>query len=160
MTNYEFVTVWRFNAPIEKVWAEIKRSEHWNEWWKGVVRVIELKAGDAEGVGKTVRSTWKSALPYTLEFDSEVVCIEPLKRIESRAFGELQGSGIWTLTAEDENTTRVRYDWRVNTTKAWMNWLAPVAKPFFRWNHNVIMNWGGEGLAKKLNCDLLESRES
>jgi hypothetical protein len=41
-----------------------------------------------------------------------------------------------------------------------MNFLAPIAKPFFRWNHNVIMNWGGEGLAKKLNCRLLESKEN
>ena len=159
MASYEFITVWRFNAPLEKVWEAIKRSESWHEWWKGVLRVEELKAGDAEGVGKIVRSTWKSALPYTLEFDSEVVRIDPMKQIESRAFGELQGTGLWTFDAEDENRTRVRYDWRVDTTKAWMNALAPVARPFFRWNHDVIMNWGGEGLAKKLGCRLLEKRE-
>src|SRR5205085_2182593 len=120
----------------------------------------ELKSGDADGVGKIVRSTWKSALPYKLKFDSEVVRVEPMRLIESRAFGELEGTGIWMLTAEDENTTHVRYDWRVNTTKAWMNWFAPVAKPFFRWNHDVIMNWGGKGLAKKLNCRLLETKET
>ncbi len=79
--------------------------------------------------------------------------------IEARAFGELEGTGLWTLTAEDENTTRVRYDWRVKTTKSWMNFIAPLAKPFFKWNHDVIMNWGGEGLAKKLNCRLLERKE-
>jgi hypothetical protein len=160
MTKYEFTTVWRVSAPLEKVWEEIKHSERWNQWWKGVVRVEQLKAGDAEGVGKIVRSTWKSALPYKLEFDSEVVRIEPMRVIEARAFGELEGVGIWTLTAEDENTTRVRYEWRVHTTRAWMNFLAPIAKPFFRWNHNVIMNWGGAGLARRLNCRLLESREN
>lgn len=159
MTNYEFTTVWRFDAPPEKVWEKIKDSEHWNEWWKGVLHVKVLKEGNSEGVGKIVRSTWKSALPYTLEFDSEVVRVEPMRLIESRAFGELEGVGIWTLTAEDENTTRVQYDWRVHTTKAWMNWIAPIAKPFFRRNHDVIMNWGGEGLAKKLNCRLLETSE-
>lgn len=160
MTNYEFITVWRVAAPVEKVWEVIKDSERWDQWWKGVLRVEQLRAGDAAGVGKIVRSRWKSALPYTLEFDSEVVRIEPLRLIESRAFGELEGTGIWTLTAEDENTTRVRYDWRVHTTKAWMNWFAPIAKPFFRWNHDVIMNWGGEGLARKLNCKLLEAKEN
>ena len=159
MADYEFVTVWRFDAPIEKVWEVIKRSEEWSDWWKGVLKVEELQAGDAEGIGKIVRSTWKSKLPYELVFDSEVLRIEPMTTIESRAFGELDGNGLWTLTAEDSNTTHVRYDWRVKTTKPWMNLIAPLAKPFFRWNHNVIMNWGGAGLAKKLNCKLLESKE-
>lgn len=156
---YEFVTVWRFDAPIEKVWEAIKHSESWNEWWKGVLKVVELKKGDEDGVGSIRRSTWKSQLPYTLEFDLEVLRIEPMTTIEARAFGELEGTGLWTLTAEDENTTRVRYDWRVKTTKSWMNFIAPLAKPFFKWNHNVIMNWGGQGLAKKLNCRLLETKE-
>jgi uncharacterized protein YndB with AHSA1/START domain len=156
MTNYEFITIWRVSAPIENVWEAINRSELWHQWWKGVLKVVELKTGDKNGVGKIVRSTWKSALPYKLEFDSEVVRVEPLKLIEARAYGELEGVGIWTLTGEGENTTRIRYDWRVHTTKAWMNWFAPVAKPFFKWNHDTIMNWGGEGLARKLECELLE----
>lgn len=157
---YEFVTIWRFDAPIEKVWEHIKDSERWHEWWRGVLKVEQLKAGNADGLGKIVRSTWKSALPYKLEFDSEVIRLEHLKLIEARAFGELEGIGRWTLTAENENTTSVRYDWKVRTTKSWMNLLAPLAKPFFRWNHNVIMNWGGAGLAKKLDCNLLESSEA
>ncbi|MBX7173501.1 MAG: SRPBCC family protein [Pyrinomonadaceae bacterium] len=156
---YEFVTIWRFDAPLEKVWETIKHSEHWHEWWQGVIRVVELKEGDKNGLGSIRRSTWKSKLPYKLEFDSEIVRLEPMNIIEARAFGELDGIGLWTLTAENENITHVRYDWKVKTTKAWMNLLAPVAKPFFRWNHNVIMNWGGEGLASKLGCQLLESKE-
>jgi hypothetical protein len=159
MTDYKFVTVWRFDAPIEKVWKEIKASENWSDWWQGVLRVEELKPGDSRGVGKIIRSTWRSALPYQLVFDSEVVRQEELKLIEVRAFGELEGQGVWQFFSENENTTRVRYDWRVRTNKRWMNLFAPVAKPFFRWNHNVIMNRGGEGLAKKLNCKLLETSE-
>ena len=50
----------------------------------------------------------------------------------------------------DGGSTRVRYDWRVKTTKPWMNLLAPVARPFFKWNHDVIMGWGEEGLRKRL----------
>jgi uncharacterized protein YndB with AHSA1/START domain len=157
--DYEFTTVWRFDAPVEKVWALIKDSETWSDWWKGVLRVEKLKDGDASGVGAIHRSTWKSALPYKLIFDSETVRVEEQKLIEVRAFGELNGSGIWTLTAEDAQHTRVRYDWRVKTTKGWMNLLAPLAKPFFRWNHDTIMNWGGEGLAKRLNCRLLEQKK-
>jgi hypothetical protein len=155
---YEFVTIWRLEAPLDKVWAEIKTSETWSEWWKGVLRVEKLKDGDLEGIGAVHRSTWKSALPYKLIFDSETVRVEEPNLIEVRAFGELDGIGLWTLTAENGTTTHVRYDWKVRTTKSWMNFLAPVAKPFFKWNHDTIMHWGGQGLAKKLDCKLLESK--
>ena len=73
--------------------------------------------------------------------------------IEARAFGELDGSGLWQFFDDGDGRARVQYDWRVKTTKRWMNILAPIAKPFFRWNHNVIMGWGEEGLKKRLNKD-------
>lgn len=155
MSDYKFTTVWHFETPLESVWNEIKKTEDWSDWWKGVLKVEKLKDGDAKGIGAIYRTTWKSALPYKLIFDSEVVRVEDLKLIEAKAFGELEGRGLWQFEAESENQTRVQYDWQVKTTKNWMNLIAPIARPFFRWNHNVIMNWGGEGLAKKLDCKLL-----
>jgi Polyketide cyclase / dehydrase and lipid transport len=147
---YEFITVWNFDAPIESVWEEIYASERWPEWWKGVIGMAELKPGDKDGIGSIRRSTWKSVLPYKLEFDLEVTRIEHLKLMEARAFGELEGIGSWRLTSEGETRTRVQYDWRVKTTKPWMNFLAPVARPFFQWNHDIIMGWGEDGLKKRL----------
>jgi hypothetical protein len=155
---YEFITIWRIEAPLDRVWAEIKASETWPDWWRGVLKVEKLRDGDESGVGAVHRSTWKSALPYKLVFDSEILQIRELESIEIRAFGELEGSGIWTLTAENDSTTRVRYDWRVETNKSWMKTFAPLLKPFFRWNHDVIMGWGGEGLARRLDCRILENR--
>ena len=148
---YEFITVWHFDSPLESVWEEIYASEKWPEWWKGVVGMTELKPGDADGIGSIRRSSWKSALPYTLEFDLEIMRVDHLELIEARAFGELQGTGIWRFEAEGENKTRVQYDWRVKTTEPWMNYIAPLAKPFFKWNHDIIMGWGEEGLKKRLN---------
>jgi hypothetical protein len=80
--------------------------------------------------------------------------VEPINLIEGRAIGELQGSGRWQFSNDGEVTT-ARYDWKVETTKAWMNVMAPVARPLFRWNHEVVMGWGGEGLAKMLGVKLL-----
>jgi hypothetical protein len=51
--------------------------------------------------------------------------------------------------------TAVTYEWNVHTTRAWMNLLAPVARPLFEYNHNVVMGWGGDGLSQLLNCRLL-----
>jgi hypothetical protein len=36
-----------------------------------------------------------------------------------------------------------------------MNLVAPVGRPVFRWNHNVVMHQGGEGLAALLGAKLL-----
>jgi len=62
--------------------------------------------------------------------------------------------GRWQFTNDGEITT-IRYDWKVETTKSWMNLIGPVAKPFFSWNHNVVMGWGGEGLARRLGTGLV-----
>lgn len=149
MSEYSFVTNWSFDAPLERVWAQIEDADSWPVWWKGVLVVELLKGGDADGIGSIRRTTWKSALPYKLTFDSEVVRVEKLNLIEVRAFGQLEGCGLWSFRSEN-GQTKVRYDWTVDTNKAWMNLLAPIAKPFFRWNHDMIMNWGEEGLRKRL----------
>jgi len=154
MARYEFVTIWKVKAPQQKVWDLIFNSEQWPNWWRGVEKVERLKDGSDNDVGALFRYTWKSKLPYRLVFEMETTHVEPISIIEGRAIGELQGHGRWTLTHENEITT-ARYDWKVETTKAWMNLLAPVARPFFSWNHDVVMGWGGEGLAKQLSASLL-----
>ena len=51
--------------------------------------------------------------------------------------------------------TAVLYEWDVRTSKRWMNALAPVAQPLFDHNHNLVMRWGGEGLARRLGAELV-----
>jgi hypothetical protein len=148
MAEYRFLTDWQFHAPLERVWAEIKAMDRWPEWWRFVSRVELLKQGDADEIGSVRRITWKTALPYTLTFDSELVSVERFSRLEGRAFGELDGRGIWTFRG-DARTTHVRYDWHVTTTKAWMNILAPMARPIFAWNHDKVMAAGHEGLRRR-----------
>jgi hypothetical protein len=150
LTSYSFVTRWRLESPLEKVWERIYRSERWPEWWKGVERVQEIRpATGPHSVGTVRRFTWKSVLPYRLTFDMTVTRVEPLSRIESAAAGELEGTGLWTFSREGP-AALVRYDWNVRTTRPWMNALAPVARPLFRWNHDVVMGWGFQGLRKRL----------
>ena len=74
---------------------------------------------------------------------------QPLKKLVGEATGELEGTGTWTFAANGTGTD-VRYDWQVRTTKKWMNFLAPVARPFFDWNHDIVMEWGRKALEKRL----------
>jgi hypothetical protein len=157
MNTYEFVTIWRVKARIESVWNEIYHSKDWPMWWKGVESVAEIRKGDERGVGSIHRYTWKSKLPYRLSFDMQTVRIEPPLLLEGIALGELQGRGLWQLSSERDETI-VRYDWNVETTKRWMNLVAPIARPLFEWNHDVIMGWGAEGLEKRLGTSVVVKR--
>ena len=158
MADYEFVTIWRFKSPLPPVWEMIYHSERWPSWWKGVEDVVLVKDGGENHVGSIYRYTWKSKLPYTLKFDMQLTRVEPMAIIEGEAIGELSGTGLWQLSSDGDITT-ARYDWNVGTTKRWMNLLTPIARPFFKWNHDVVMRWGAEGLAKQLGVKLLGSKE-
>ena len=68
-----------------------------------------------------------------------------------------EGRGLWRLST-DGSETIVRYDWSVETTKRWMNLLAPIARPLFEWNHNVVMSWGAKGLAERLGARVVEEK--
>jgi hypothetical protein len=69
--------------------------------------------------------------------------------LEGVAIGELNGAGRWILTAGVEST-HVRYVWSVSTSRAWMNALAPILAPVFRWNHGQVMAEGARGMAQYL----------
>jgi len=97
---------------------------------------------------------WRSRIPYELEFEFEVLELDPPCCMSGTATGELAGTGEWRLF-EQQGVTAVTYDWNVATTKRWMNLLAPVARPVFAWNHDWVMARGGEGLARKLGASLV-----
>lgn len=157
MANYSFLTIWRIEAPMEKVYDALEKAESWPSWWKGVVAVSKREQGDKKGAGSVYRYTWKGALPYKLSFDMKTTIVEPPGRLEGDAIGELVGTGRWHLSQKGRVTT-IRYEWKIATTKAWMNLLAPIARPVFAWNHDVIMRQGGEGLAKLLGARLVFSK--
>jgi uncharacterized protein YndB with AHSA1/START domain len=154
MTDYAFLTAWRIAAPREAVFEVIHESERWPEWWDGVERVVKLEDGDADGRGSLGRYVWRSALRYRLEFDMRITRVDRPHRMDGESVGELTGSGKWRLY-EDDGATAVLFEWRVQTTRRWMNTLAPVARPLFRWNHDRLMRAGGRGLARRLGAELL-----
>ena len=156
MADYAFLTAWRIAAPRERVFATIHDSERWPEWWRGVERVVKLEDGDSEGRGSLGRYTWRSRLPYRLEFDMRITRVDRPARMDGEAVGELTGTGRWRLY-DDADATTVTFEWRVRTTRAWMNLLAPIARPVFRWNHDWIMRQGGAGLARRLDAELLSA---
>lgn len=154
MAEFNFVTIWRIQAPLPRVCDAVSCCREWPQWWKGVEKVEEFDPGDAEGIGGLRRFTWRGRLPYRLVFDVRVTRIVPLTVLEGRASGEVEGRGCWYFSSCGDVTV-VRYEWRVNTNRLWMNVVAPVARPLFKWNHHQVMRQGAEGLARLLNARLL-----
>jgi hypothetical protein len=130
------------------VWEVLRDAERWPDWWRGVQRVTVLEPD------RRYLIAWRSRIPYELEFEFEVARVEAPHEMSGVASGELEGTGHWRLF-EDAGVTAVTYEWNVITTKPWMNLVAPLARKVFAYNHDVVMRWGGEGLARRLGCNLL-----
>ena len=159
MARYRFLTTWLIEADRERVWDAIYDSERWPDWWRGVEGATRLAEGDADGIGQVGSYLWRSRLPYPVRFEITTTRVERPRLLEGMAVGELEGTGRWRLFADDADppnpVTAVLYEWDVSTTRAWMNLLAPVARPVFKWNHDWVMRNGGTGLAELLGARLL-----
>lgn len=157
MRAYHFLTLWKLSAPREAVCATIENSLAWPAWWPGVEKVEELDPGDARGIGSIRRYTWKGCLPYRLTFDVKVTKAVHQTMVEGVASGDVEGTGEWHFASEG-NMTIVRYAWNVKPVTWWMCLLSPVLGFVFRWNHDQLMQQGGQGLANRLRCQLIEAR--
>jgi uncharacterized protein YndB with AHSA1/START domain len=154
VAGYAFLTTWLLRAPREAVWDAIEDATAWPEWWRGVESVEVLAGGDGARAGSRYRVRWRSFVPYSVGFDFEVERVELPLLMSGRATGDLEGAGTWRLYEQD-GVTAVTYDWRVRTTKPWMNAVALLARPVFEWNHDWVMARGGEGLAARLGVELV-----
>jgi hypothetical protein len=152
--RYRFLTTWLLETSRAAAWEVLREPLGWPDWWRGVVRVSELDGGDERRVGSSYRVAWRSRVPYLLEFDFTVRRVDSPCCMAGDASGDLEGSGVWRLFEQD-GVTAVLYDWDVTSTKRWMNLLGPVARPVFEHNHDAVMRWGGEGLARRLGTRLL-----
>jgi hypothetical protein len=118
-------------------------------------RIIEGAArGELSGTGRWRLFEDDGVTAVVYEWVVRTTRVERPRIIEGAARGELSGTGRWRLF-EDDGVTAVVYEWVVRTTSPWMNRLAPLARPVFGWNHDVVMRWGGEGLARRLGARLL-----
>lgn len=153
MAEIKLITEWRIAAPLAEVYDAITLCLEWPHWWRGGEKVERLVSGNADGTGSVYRFTWRGRIPYRLTFDMRVTRVVPFSLIEGQASGEVQGTGQWHFF-HGNGMTVVRYEWHVRLNRWWMNYIAPIARPLFVWNHHQVMRQGAEGLARWLHAGL------
>ena len=144
-----YVTEWRLDAPIERVWDALVDVESWPQWWPYVRGVQTLHHGATNDLGTVRRLQWSSRLPYGFALEVETTEVRMPQRLAGRATGDMAGTGVWEL-ARDGAGTLVRYTWTLELHTRWMRLSAPFMAPVFRWNHEGVMRSGGQGLARHL----------
>lgn len=148
--HYHFVTHWRVEGTCGEIADVIGDPVALPRWWPAVyLRVEELEPPDGQGLGRRLRLLTKGWLPYTLEWESQVVESRYPNGFTIAATGDLVGQGVWTF-AQDHSFVNVTYDWRIRAEKPLLKALGPVLRPLFEANHRWAMAQGEASLALEL----------
>ncbi len=143
LTGYHFLERWHAEASPEAVWDLVADPRTYPRWWSEFLEVTPLN--DIEGVGARVAVHVKAALPYHMRFQLESVHYDRPHAAEVRVTGDLVGYMRW-IFAPYEHGTYLVFEQEVRTGKQLLNTLAPLGKPFFAWNHRIMMKHGQQGL--------------
>jgi uncharacterized membrane protein len=151
MADYHFDSTWVVEAPVDSAFDTLRDYEAHPTWWR---HVRSTRRADPGNGGIAVRYEIQSPLLYSLSFDVELEQALRPHLILTRASGDLCGTGEWRL-GETDGVTTIHHRWNVATTKVWMNAVAPLGRPAFRWAHDRIMEDGARGLAAVLDAELV-----
>lgn len=157
MTHYQFESEWILTADIESVFELLLRPDDFSAWWPSVEKSRLIEGGDPNGVGRRASYSLKSPLLYSMRFETKTMEVERPHRIHGLVRGDLVGTGTYLLERVDVGT-KVGFSWHVSTTKTWMNWVAPFAKPLFVWAHDTVMLEGCEAMARHMGARLVSTK--
>jgi hypothetical protein len=153
---FEFHDEWRVAADQAAVWEIVRAVERWPQWWPYARSVRLLQAGIDGTLGTRHRFTFRTRLPYSMMFDSEIVAEKPGVGVDTTVSGRVDGTGRWQVISV-EGGSAVVFDWVVTPRPRWMRLAAVLARPIFVWNHRSLMIAGGAALARRLGVRLMSA---
>ena len=139
LNHYRFTNVWHLRFRPEEVYRVLEDIGEYPRWWPELRRVDRIDKS-------TVRIVARSVLPYSLTFQAtDSRQDERAGVLEIAMRGDLDGFSRWTIESERAGA-RATFEEEVIARKESLRRLAWVARPFFRWNHAVMMRHGRRGL--------------
>lgn len=147
---FHLVTLWAFDAPIERVWALLNQTERFPEWWPGFEAAEKVAGRDGE-IGTVTRYRVRGDLGLVFNFTLRVVERRPPEYLKLIAEGDFVGTGEWQLRPEGASTS-VTYIWDVDVQLPWARLLSrlPGARHRLEESHDRVMRAGGINLARLL----------
>jgi hypothetical protein len=140
MHHYVFRSQWRLDAHPDQVYAALHDVEAYPSWWP---QVRSARAFD-DGSGEL---RCRSLLPYDLVFIAHREVEDPDARVlRARLDGDLAGISQWTIHPDG---TAV-FDEDVTVGKGLVRAAGLLARPALRFNHDVMMRSGEDGLRRLL----------
>lgn len=146
---YAFRSVFVLQAAPRDVFDAVLRPDRWLRDLAHVRALQRLEP--SQGQGPRYGTTIAAAAGYRLRFELAVVELRAPELIVWRAAGDLAGHGSWRLAPAGAGT-RVTSIADLRTTRRWMNLLAPIARPLFVRNHDLVMRAGVDALAAHLGA--------
>jgi hypothetical protein len=147
-TQYHFLSTFSLSTEPERVWSTLAAIEAWPTWWRWLKRVDVLRpAAGPDNLGLLCRNHVRARTGYGFVYTTEITEVDHGRRIDVVSGGDLVGRGRFLLRPRAGGGTELLFAWLVGTPQRWMNLLAPIARPAFNWNHDILMTDFGNGLA-------------
>lgn len=153
MSKFHFVSEWSFDAPLEKVWAQINDPENFPQWWPGF-ESAKVLFGHGGEIGAVVEFRVKGDFGLTFDFKMTLEEKREPEYLLLHASGDFIGTGEWILHAENGKTD-VKYSWHVEVTRPWLRLLSrvPGSRRYLEHSHDRVMEQGYENLSKLLDSE-------
>lgn len=161
VAQYHFLSEFSFDRDAERIWNALVDVPAWPTWWSWLKRIEVLReAHGPDGVGSIYRNVIRAPAGYGFTYDTEIVGVDHLRRIDLESRGDLLGRGRFGMHPLPDGSTYLAFAWLVGTPKAWMSALAPIGRPIFSWNHDHLMGAFGAGLARVSGAKLRSTRNT
>jgi carbon monoxide dehydrogenase subunit G len=125
------------DAPPERVWQAIERSEGFEHWW-GWLSEFRLE-GEGLVDGAVLRGVVAPPVPYRMRLSVELERCSPPSSIDAAVHGDLEGTARLLLEPEGSGT-RAEVSWTIEMMQRSMRIAARVARPVLVWGHDRVVD--------------------
>jgi uncharacterized protein YndB with AHSA1/START domain len=149
--TYDWRTEWTIPAPMPVVYKAMTSRGAVREWWTDM-ELVEDNADDDLKVGSTVSFLVHQApevarLAPPFRIHCLYTDVESERRLRETVNGDLTGV-LETLFQEQEDGTRITFNWYVRVTNPALNLLGYMAEGIYRASHDSVMKSGEKGLSE------------
>ena len=141
--DYQFQTRWILKATAREVSDILQEPLELARWWPSVYLAV-VQEGDVTSLRT------RGFLPYRLRWSFAVTENRAPHGFSLKAWGDLEGHGVWTFREVSADTVEVVYDWTVTANKPILRHLSFQIKPVFQLNHDWAMEKGRKSLELEL----------